>query len=303
MGTPEFAVTALEACLAVGEVVTAITQPDRPKGRGQHAAPPPVKIFSQARGIPVLQPVKIRDPELVERLRRLTPEVCVVAAYGKILPENVLSIPLKGCVNVHASLLPKFRGASPIQWAIAAGEAVSGVCLMKMDAGLDTGPILFCRKVPIGPRETFGSLERRLAALGADLIREVLPGYLQGAVIPTPQPTEGVSHAPQLKKEDGRVDFTRSANELELRIRAFDPWPGSFTTFEGRTLKIHRAELGTGKGAPGEILRAGGEGIEVACAQGSLVLLELQPEAKRRMSATEFLAGHRIEVGVRPFGR
>ncbi len=303
MGTPEFAVTALEACLEIGEVVAAITQPDRPKGRGQHASPPPVKTLSQARGVPVLQPVKIRDPELIEHLRKLAPEICVVAAYGKILPESVLNIPPKGCVNVHASLLPKFRGASPIQWAIASGESVTGVCLMKMDAGLDTGPILSCREVPIGPRETFGSLERTLAGVGGELIRQVLPGYLRGDYVPTPQPAQGVSHAPLLKKEDGRLDFTRSADELELRIRAFDPWPGSFTTFDRKTLKIRRAELGTRRGAPGEVLRADREALEVACASGSLVLLEVHPEAKRRMSTSEFLAGHRIEVGTRPFGR
>jgi len=303
MGTPEFAVTTLEACLEIGEVVAAVTQPDRPKGRGQHPTPPPVKTLSQARGVPVLQPAKIRDLALIEQLRKLAPEICVVAAYGKILPETVLNIPPKGCVNVHASLLPKFRGASPIQWAIASGESVTGVCLMKMDAGLDTGPILSCREVPIGPRETFGSLQRTLANVGGELIRQVLPGYLRGDYVPTPQPAQGVSHAPLLKKEDGRLDFTRSADELELRIRAFDPWPGSFTTFDGKTVKIHRAELGTGKGAPGEVLRASREGLEVACASGSLVLLEVQPEAKRKMSTSQFLAGHRIEVGTRPFGR
>jgi len=302
MGTPQFAVRVLEACLDAGQVVTCVTQPDKPKGRGQHPTAPPVKLFAEARGIPVLQPMKIRDPPLIEKLDQLSPEVCVVAAYGKILPEALLALPRHGCVNIHASLLPKFRGASPIQWAIAVGERATGVCLMKMDPGMDTGPVLACREVPIGPRETYSSLERTLGDLGAELIRQYLPLYLRGECAPVPQPKEGVSYAPQLKKEDGRLDFTRSAAELERRIRAFDPWPGAFTTLKGEMLKVHRAELGTGQGASGEVLNAGPRGLEVACAEGSLLLLEVQPEGRRRMSAGEFLAGHKLEAGTRPFG-
>ena len=302
MGTPQFAVRVLEACLEVGQVMACVTQPDKPKGRGQHSTAPPVKSFGEAHGIPILQPMKIRDPTLIERLRQLSPDVCVVAAYGKILPEAMLGIPAQGCLNVHASLLPKFRGASPIQWAIAAGEPTTGVCLMKMDAGLDTGPVLACREVPIGPGETHSSLERTLGDMGAELIRQYLPLYVRGACAPAPQPSEGVSYAPQLKKEDGRLDFTRSAVELERRIRAFDPWPGAFTTLKGEVLKVHRAELAFGHGAPGEVLQVGPRGLEVGCAEGSLLLLEVQPEGKRRMSAGEFLAGHKLEAGTRPFG-
>lgn len=302
MGTPEFAVDSLRACLDLGEVVAVVTQPDKPKGRGQLSASSPVKQIADERGIPVLQPIKLRDVAFLEQVRQLSPEVAVVAAYGRILPRDVLEAPLHGCVNVHASLLPRFRGAAPIQWAIAAGDTRTGVCLMKMDEGLDTGPILACAEAPIGPEETSASLHRTLARLGGDLIRRYLPPYLKGELQPIPQSREGVLLAPMLKKEDGLLDFSKDAVELERRIRAFQPWPGAFTHFKGRVLNVRRATVSPQTGSPGTVLSVGEQGIQVACGRGSLWLVELQPEGKRVMSGADFLAGHQIVVGQRPFG-
>ena len=302
MGTPEFAVPSLEACLEVGEVVAVVTQPDRPKGRGQELSAPPVKAVAQARSLPVLQPARIRGTAFHEEIRALRPDVGVVAAYGKILPQELLDVPAHGCVNVHASLLPRFRGAAPIQWAIASGDEVTGVCLMKMDAGLDTGPVIDRRQWPIRPDDTAATLHDALSRLGAALIRESLPRYLNGELRPVPQPPEGVAPAPLIKKVDGRLDFSRKAAELERRARALHPWPGTFTELGGRVLKVTRARVGGGHGAPGEVLEAGAEGIEVACGEGSLWLLEVQPEGKRAMGAREFLSGHPLRKGSRPFG-
>ncbi|MBZ4414882.1 methionyl-tRNA formyltransferase [Myxococcus sp. RHSTA-1-4] len=302
MGTPEFAVSSLAACFDLGEVVAVVTQPDKPKGRGNALAAPPVKELALSRGVPVLQPVKLKTPPFSEELRRFAPDICVVTAYGRILPKDILELPPKGCVNVHASLLPRFRGAAPIQWAIAHGDAETGVSLMVMDEGLDTGPVLAMKRLPIAPDETSASLHVKLAALGGEVLRESLPKYLSGELKPVPQPSEGVVLAPIIEKDEGRLDFTRPAVVLERRLRAFTPWPGAFTTLGGKLLKVHRVRVGQGRGAPGTVLAAGGDGIEVACGEGSLVLLELQPEGKRVMSATDFLAGHKLAPGSQPFG-
>jgi len=300
MGTPPLAVSALRACLDLGEVPVVITQPDKPRHRRQSVSPSAVKEFALGAGIPVLQPPKLRDPAFLEHLKLLRPDVCVVTAYGKILPEDLLALPAHGCVNLHASLLPRFRGAAPIQWAIASGDEKTGVCLMKMDAGLDTGPVLACEETPIRPDETFDSLQSTLAELGGQVLRKYLPPYLRGVLAAVPQRSEDAVHAPILKREDGRLDFSRSASELERRIRAFDPWPGSFTAIGGKALKVHRARVESGTGEPGEVLSIA-PALEVACGRGSLVLLEVQPEGKRSMSAQEFLAGHPIAIGARPF--
>lgn len=302
MGTPQFAVPSLLACLEVGEVVAVVTQPDKPKGRGQELAAPPVKLEAQQRGLTVLQPAKLRTPPFSEELKRLSPDVVVVTAYGKILPADLLAVPSKGCVNVHGSLLPRFRGAAPIQWAIEAGDAKTGVCLMRMDEGLDTGPVISCREVPIGPDDTSATLHDALAELGGRILKDDLPRYLSGELVPRPQPSEGMVLAPIIEKEEGRLDWRRPAVELERRLRAFTPWPGAFTTLAGGLLKVHRVRVGEGKGEPGTVLSAGPEGIEVACGQGSLVLLEVQPEGKRRMTAAEFVTGRKLEIGGRPFG-
>jgi methionyl-tRNA formyltransferase len=308
MGTPAFAVSSLEACLELGQVVGVVTQPDKPRGRGNEVSFSPVKERALAAGIPVLQPVKIRNPGqpaaalFASELAALQPEVCVVTAYGKILPKDVLEVAPHGCVNVHASLLPRFRGAAPIQWAIASGDGVTGVCLMKMDEGMDTGPVIARREEKILPTDTSQELFVRLAALGGEILKTELIPYLRGERVPQPQPATGVVMAPMIKKEDGRLDFTRPAVELERRLRAFLPWPGAYTQFGGGLLKVHWASVVEGEGAPGEVLAAEAEGITVACGAQALRLESLQPEGKRAMGAGEFLAGRKVAVGSRPFG-
>jgi len=301
-GTPPFAVPALRACLELGEVVAVVTQPDRPRGRGQHLSPPAVKEEAERAGVPVLQPPRLKGTDFADRLSALRPDLGMVAAYGRILPPEVLAAPRLGCVNVHASLLPRWRGAAPIQWAIASGDAETGVCLMQMEAGLDTGPVLAVRRTPILPTDTSETLHARLAELGGELVRQELPRLLAGALTPRPQPSEGVTLARMVEKEDGRIDWTRPAIELERRVRAFDPWPGLWTDVRGDRLRIWRAEVAPGAGAPGTVLTASGGVLEVATGERALRLLELQPEGRRRMSAAEFLSGHRLAPGDRPFG-
>lgn len=300
-GTPPFAVPALRACQAVGTVVAVVTQPDRPRGRGQQTSPSAVKAEAERAGLPVLQPARLKGTDFAERLAALRLDVAVVAAYGRILPLDVLSAPRLGCLNVHASLLPRWRGAAPIQWAIAAGDSETGVCLMQMEAGLDTGPILAERRTPILPADTSETLHARLSELGGALLRDELPRYLSGQLTPRPQPAEGVTVARMVEKEDGRLDWSLPAVELERRIRAFVPWPGGWTQLGGALLKVWRAEVVDGRSAPGTVLAAHGV-LDVACGTGALRLLEVQPEGKRRMSAAEFLSGHRLPEGERPFG-
>lgn len=303
IGTPQFAVSSLEACLSVGEVVAVVTQPDKPKGRGQELAQSPVKVRALERQLPVLQPAKLRNTAFPDELAAYRPEVIVVTAYGKILPRQLLELAPHGSVNVHASLLPRFRGAAPIQWAIAHGDAETGVCLMRMDEGLDTGPVISSDKIPIEPTDTSATLHDRLAVLGGALLERDLPRYLSGELRPVPQPAEGVVLAPIIDKEDGRIDFARPAVELERRLRAFTPWPGAFTTFAGGLLKITELQVAHGEGAPGTVLAASADGgVEVACKEGSVVFTGLQPEGKRAMSAAEFLNGRRVTVGSQPFG-
>lgn len=299
MGTPQFSVKSLEACLELGEVVAVVTQPDKPRGRGQEVSFSPVKALALARGLPVLQPVKLRTPPFADELRALAADVAVVTAYGKILPQDVLDAPTHGCVNVHASLLPRFRGAAPIQWALASGDARTGVCLMKMDAGMDTGPVIDRAELAIGPTDTSASLHDALSALGGEVLRCSLGRYLAGELVPVPQATDGVVMAPMIRKEDGQLDFQRPAAELERRLRAFTPWPGAFFSTESGVVKVHQARVGQGVGAPGTVLAVGGDGIELACGQGSLVLTTLQPEGKRAMPARDFLSGRKVAVGAR----
>ena len=300
-GTPPFAVPALRACQAVGTVVAVVTQPDRPRGRGQHVTSSAVKAEAERAGLPILQPPKLKGTDFGERLRAMQLNVAVVAAYGRILPTDVLSAPRLGCVNVHASLLPRWRGAAPIQWAVASGDPETGVCLMQMEAGLDTGPVLALRRTLIQPDDTAETLQQRLSELGGALIREELPRYLAGVLTPRPQPAEGVTLARLVEKEDGRVDWARPAVELERRVRAFVPWPGAWTQLGPQLLKIWRTEVVPGRGAPGTVLAAHAT-LDVATGEGAVRLLELQPEGKRRMAAAEFLSGHRLKEGERPFG-
>ncbi len=299
MGTPQFAVKSLEACLELGEVVAVVTQPDKPKGRGQEVTASPVKTLALARGLTVLQPLKMKAPPFAEELRALRAEVAVVTAYGKILPQDVLDAPAKGCVNVHASLLPRFRGAAPIQWAIAHGDRQTGVCLMKMDAGMDTGPVIDRETVDILPTDTSASLHDTLSALGGVVLRRSLEAYLADVIVPKAQSAEGVVMAPMIRKEDGQLDFRRPAVELERRLRAFTPWPGGFFTSESGVVKVHQVKVAQGVGAPGVVLAATAEGIELACGEGSLLVTALQPEGKRVMSARDFLSGRSVAVGAR----
>ncbi|MCA3010968.1 MAG: methionyl-tRNA formyltransferase, partial [Myxococcaceae bacterium] len=254
MGTPAFAVRSLEACLTLGEVVAVVTQPDKPRGRGHEVSFSPVKQLALERGLPVLQPLKLRGADFAAQLAALRPDVAVVTAYGKLLPKDVLEAPAHGCVNVHASLLPRFRGAAPIQWAIASGDETTGVCLMKMDEGMDTGGVIDRAERRIGPTDTSATLHEALAALGGEVLRRALPRYLAGELTPVPQPTEGVVLAPMIRKEDGALDFSRPAVVLERRLRAFTPWPGAFTTLDGALFKVHAASVGGGTGAPGTLL-------------------------------------------------
>jgi len=300
-GTPPFAVPALRACQAVGIVVAVVTQPDRPRGRGQHVTPSAVKAEAERAALPVLQPPRLKGTDFARTLAAMRLDVAVVAAYGRILPVEVLSAPRLGCLNVHASLLPRWRGAAPIQWAVASGDAETGVCLMQMEAGLDTGPVLAVRRTPILPADTSETLHLRLSELGGALLRDELPRFLGGALTPRPQPAEGVTIARMVEKEDGRLDWTRPAVELERRVRAFVPWPGGWTQLGGQLLKVWRAEVVAGSGPPGAVLAAQAT-LEVACGEGALRLLEVQPEGKRRMTAAEFLSGHRLREGERPFG-
>jgi len=292
MGSPDFALSTLRALHAHYPVVGVVTQPDRAAGRGRELKPPPVKMLALELDIPVIQPEKLRQPEAMEQLRAWSPDVIVVAAFGQILRQDVLDLPSFGCLNVHASLLPRWRGAAPINAAILHGDEETGITIMKMDAGLDTGPILSQRALRIAPDETAGSLFEKLSMLGADLLLETLPGYLAGEIEPRPQPEEGVTYAGMMKKEEGRLDFSQSAMELERKVRAFNPWPGTFFDWEGTLLKVHRAAISPGKKREGQRLVVDGLPA-VATSDGVLLLEEVQPAGKKPMDGKAFLAGAR----------
>ena len=299
MGTPAFAVPSLNALARTEEVTLVVTNPDRPAGRGQELTAPPVKIEAQRLGIPVYQPEKARHPESVARIAAERPDLIVVAAYGQILPPAILDIPRYGCINVHASLLPRYRGAAPINWAIVRGETVTGITIMKMDPGMDTGPMLSMREEPIGEEDTAETLFPRLAALGAEALTEALGKHHAGALTETPQDGERATYAPMLKKEHGRIDWGRPAREVRNLIRGMTPWPSAYTEHAGKTLKILAATVGEGSGEPGEILSADREGIVVACGEGSLLLAKVQSEGGRPMSSREYAQGRRLRKGER----
>lgn len=300
MGTPEFAVPTLQAMLDAGvEVAAVITQPDRPSGRGQQPSESPVKRLAAARGLEVYQPLKIKEPAAVDSVKRMAPEAIVVVGYGQIIPRAVFETPPLGTINVHASLLPKYRGAAPIQWAIASGETVTGVTTMKIDAGLDTGDILLQREIAIGAEETAPELSVRMAKAGAALLVETLRGLGRGAIAPRPQDSSQATLAPILKKEDGRVDWTRSAREIANRVRGFDPWPGAYTSFRGQLLHLRRVRVAEGPAAAPGTLAVEGRVLRVGCGEGWLELLEVQPEGKKRMTAQEFINGRRPKSGER----
>ncbi len=293
MGSPDFAVPSLEALAAGYLVVGVVSQPDRPAGRGRELVPPPVKQAALRLGLPVIQPERLRQPEALEQLHAWAPDVIVVAAFGQILKPAVLDLPPFGCINVHGSLLPRGRGAAPIQHAILEGDAQTGITIMRMDPGVDTGPILSQRALPIAPDDTGGSLFEKLSRLGADLLIETLPPYLRGELQPRPQPQEGATYAPMLRKEDGLLDFSQPAAALERRVRAMQPWPGAFFDWNGAPMKILRASVSPA-GSPGSGARLVHAGRPaVGTAEGLLVLEELQPPGRKPMPGRAFLAGAR----------
>ncbi|MCS7338278.1 MAG: methionyl-tRNA formyltransferase [Verrucomicrobiae bacterium] len=304
MGTAELACPSLAALAARPEykLVAVVTQPDKPKGRGLEVQPSPVKRLARELELELLQPEKARDPAFIAALETLAPELIIVAAYGQILPEAILRIPRHGCLNVHASLLPKYRGAAPIQWAILNDETETGVTIMKIDAGLDTGDIVAQRATPIHPHDTAQTLHDRLARMGAELLVEVLPDYLAGKIQPRPQPKEGATYAPKIQKEHGKIDWTQPARKVWNQVRGLVPWPGAFTylrTGAGHALlKIWRAEVvPDASGAPGAVLNVSKSGIDVACGRDALRILELQLQDRRKMTAQEFIAGHQLRQG------
>lgn len=293
-GTPDFAVPCLRAAAQRGEVVAVYTQPDRPAGRGRELTPSPVKREALLRGIPVLQPENFRSAESKAALRALQPDLMVVVAYGLILPQSVLDIPTHGCWNVHASLLPRWRGAAPIQRAIEAGDAQTGVCLMQMEKGLDTGPVLLSQVLPIAASDTGGQLHDRLAELGAQVLADGL-GLLRAGIRPVarPQPAEGVTYAHKLDKAEAKLDWARPATELANRVRAFNPWPMAEAVVAGERLRLHGAVAldEAPAAAPGTLLRAGRDGLDVACGEGVLRIRVLQREGGKAITAADYLNG------------
>ena len=301
MGTPDFAVPVLEAVAAAGHSVAGVvTQPDKPKGRGGAVQMTPVKEKALEMGLSVYQPAKVREPEFVEFLRGLAADVFVVAAFGQILPGAVLALPRLGCVNVHSSLLPKYRGAAPIQWAIIDGAKETGVTTMMMDEGLDTGDILEQAAVPIEPDETGGSLHDKLSALGAKLIVSTLEKLENGTVSRIPQTDEGTCYAKMLKKSMGDIDWSMDAEAIERLIRGLSPWPGTYTGWNGKTLKIWKAQVVPEEsgGVCGQVFLAVKGCLYVKCGKGALSLTELQPEGRKRMAADAFLRGYPVEEGT-----
>lgn len=305
-GTAELACASLDALHedAGTRVLAVVTQPDRPKGRELKLQPSPVKALALRRGLDVWQPARCRAPEFLEQLRGVRPDLVVVVAYGQILPQALLDLPVHGCLNVHASLLPRHRGAAPIQWALIEGDCETGVTLMKMDAGLDTGAMLAREATPVSPTDTAQTLHDRLAAIGARLLLRTIPDYVAGRVRAEPQPAVGVTYARKITREDGRIDWTAPAEWLHRRLRAFTPWPGAFTFLPGgearRLLKVWAADLvPAAPGLPGEIIGAGPDGVVVRCGSGALRITELQREGGRRLRAAEFLAGHGLPPGTR----
>lgn len=303
MGSPEFAVPCLDALLATENVVAVVTQPDKPAGRGLGLLPPAVKVRALAAGVPVMQPQSVRKPpaalQFWDELRALDADIAIVVAYGKILPAEVLAAPKHGCLNVHASLLPKFRGAAPIQWAIIRGERETGVTLMQMDVGMDTGDMLLKRALPIDDWITAGQLHMRLAPLGAELLTEGLQRLKAGTLAPEKQDDAQATMAPMLTKETGRVDFAAGARAVRDLVRGCDPWPTAYTSVDGDVLKLFRPKLVSGRGAPGVVLGADRDGLLVACGDDAVAFAELQLPGKKRMAAQALLAGRAIPTGAR----
>lgn len=300
MGTPDFAVPSLNALsISKKDIAAVVTQPDKPSGRGKKLTPPPVKTVALNSGIRVLQPERIKDEAFVNTIKEINPDVIVVAAYGKILPAKILHLPKYGCINVHASLLPKYRGAAPINWAIINGEKETGITIMQMDEGLDTGGILLQKGIEITKEDTAGTLSNKLSKIGAGLLIEGLSAIEKGGIKAIPQDNSKSSYAPMLKKEDGQIDWTKGAEDIYNMVRGMDPWPGAFTYYKGELWKVWKVRHGdTGKGRPGEILTADKDRIDVVSKDSVISILEIQPANKKRMPVSDFLRGNKIEKGI-----
>ena len=298
MGTPGFAVPTLRALIeSENDVIAVITKPDTPKGRGRRIIPPPIKTLTIDYNIPVLQPEKIKTEAFYSKLKEYEPEMICVAAYGKILPKNILDLPPHGCINVHASLLPKYRGAAPINWAIIRGEEMTGITTMMMDEGMDTGDMLLQKEVKIEVDDDSESLSKKLSMVGAELLTETIRLEKQGRLLRIPQDHSKATYAPMLKKEDGNIDWRKSSEEVKNLIRGTLPWPGAYTTIDGKNLKLYKAEVSHGIGKPGEIILSELGILRVATGDGSIDITEIQIEGGKRLPVKAFQSGRRIEEG------
>lgn len=302
MGTPSFSVPFLDVLLKSGRTVAGVvTQPDKPKGRGRRLMPPPVKEFALREAVPVYQPPKLSDPVFIESIKGINPAYIVVVAYGKLIPPAILRIPEKGCINVHASLLPEYRGASPVQWAILHGRSYTGVTTMMMDEGLDTGDILLQEKIDIERSDTAGSLSAKLSGIGVKLLIRTLDGLDRGEIVPVPQDHEKATYAPLLKKEDGLIGWRDPSEDIFNKIRGLDPWPGAYTFYKGERWGVWKGEVIEGRfpsSVPGEIVEVRADRIVVVTGDGSFGIKEIQAEGKRRMGVGEYLRGHKVERGT-----
>lgn len=297
MGTPDFAAACLRAVAAVHEVALVVCQPDKPAGRGGQLTAPPVKLLAQELALPVIQPKSARTGELRDALTASGAELAIVVAYGKILPKDVLEALPRGCINVHASLLPKYRGAAPIQWAVIDGEPETGVSIMQLDEGMDTGPVLLERRIALDASWTSGDLFEQLKSVGSEALLEALRLIVEGRAVPREQDHTRATHARMLVKEDGVIDFTQPAAKVAARIRGVDPWPGAQALLRGNTLKMFRARVEQGRGQPGTVLAIDAAGAHVACGEGAVVIAELQMPGKKRMPALQLVNGRMLEVG------
>lgn len=300
MGTPEFAVPSLKMLVEEGyDVAAVVTQPDRPKGRGNKLAAPPVKEYAVEKRIAFLQPEKVKAPEFADNLAQIAPDLLVTVAYGQILSKRILDIPGMGCINVHGSLLPKYRGAAPIQWAIINGESMTGITTMYTDAGMDTGDMLLKREVEITQDMTFADLHDRLSIAGAELLKETLVQLRKGTLERVPQPDEEATYAPMIKKEIGKIDWSKGAKDIHNLVRGTDPWPGAYTFYKGERMRVWKTVVEDGRTdkAPGTIIKAGKEGITASTGDGTVKIVEVQFDSCKRMHVGEYIRGHAIDEG------
>ena len=300
MGTPPFAVPPLQSLVAAGhDIAGVVTRIDKPAGRGKVLTPPAVKVAAEQSGVPVFQPKRVRDQASIEAIRAMRPQVIVVAAYGQILPKELLALPEYGCINIHASLLPAYRGAAPINWAVINGETRTGITIMQMDEGMDTGAILAQEGIPIAPRDTAGTLTEKLSELGSWLIVDALSRIEAGGLPAVPQDSGKATIAPLLRKEDGLIDWGMTAGEIHNRVRGLSPWPGAYGFIDGKLIKVLETEVVEGAGEPGALYAQGRDVLAAGTGNGGLRIMRLQPEGKKPMSAAEFLRGHRGVAGKR----